>query len=366
MACGYTFFMKMKIEKPWSDVLFFMGITVAVYIGVRFFLPLVYPFLFALFFASLLHPIVNKIQNKIKIPRGLISFVVVTLAVLMIGVPLVLLFLKLVRELGSLIGSYKSWKGEAYDIWCMCCERVEQLSGIKATTFVDWGSGRADSLIQTVQEKVTPVLMKCSIDGLKGIAGFFWRFLVAMVATVLMLNDYPNLRRRFFGTTPGKIVRRLGKETMHAGGSYLKAQLIILAIVSTICVIGLFFTGNKYALTAGIGIGLCDALPFLGTGTVFVPWLLLKLIQGKYILAVVYGLLYIICNIVREFLEPKLVGKELGIHPLAVIFSIYVGMCVYGGAGIILGPLSGLLIWELYRIRRESGLAEQQGTSSGL
>ena len=349
----------MKIEKPWSDVLFFIGITVAVYLGVRFFLPLVYPFLFALFFAAVLHPLVNKIQNKIKIPRGIISFAVVALSVLIVGVPLFLLLVKLVRELGSLIGNYKSWKGEMYDIWCMCCERVEQFSGMKATAFVDWGSGQADSLIQVFQEKATPVLMKYSIDGLKGIAGFFWRFVVCLVATVLILNDYPDLRRRFFGTAPGKIVRRLGKETMHAGGSYLKAQLIILAAVSTICVAGLFFTGNRYALTAGIGIGLCDALPFFGTGTIFVPWLLLELIRGKYFLAIVYGVLYIICNIVREFLEPKLVGKELGIHPLAVIFSIYVGMCVYGGAGILLGPLSGLLIWELYRIRTESISADQ-------
>ena len=134
--------MKMKIEKPWSDVLFFIGITVAVYLGVRFFLPLVYPFLFALFFAAVLHPLVNKIQNKIKIPRGIISFAVVALSVLIVGVPLFLLLVKLVRELGSLIGNYKSWKGEMYDIWCMCCERVEQFSGMKATAFVDWGSGQ--------------------------------------------------------------------------------------------------------------------------------------------------------------------------------------------------------------------------------
>lgn len=353
--------MKIRIEKPWSDVLFFAGITVVVYLGVKYLLALVFPFLFAVLFAAFLHPIVQKIENKIKIPRGILSFAAVALAVLVIGVPLMLLLFKLVRELCSLIGNYNMWKGEAYDLWCMCCERVEQLSGIKAASFVSWGSGQADFMIQNVQEKVVPVLMNCSISGLKGVAGFFWKFLVTMVATVLVLSDYPKLRKCFFGTPPGRIVRHLGKETVNAFGTYIKAQLIIWSIVSAICVLGLFLTGNKYALAVGIGIGFCDALPFLGTGTVFVPWLLIKLIQGEYQLAFVYGLLYIICNIVREFLEPKLVGKELGVHPLAVIFSIYVGICVYGGAGIVLGPLSALLIWEVYRMRADKGEQKEEG-----
>ncbi len=133
----------------------------------------------------------------------------------------------------------------------------------------------------------------------------------------------------------------------------MKAQFIIFGIVSAICVVGLFLTGNRYALLAGVGIGFCDALPFVGTGIIFVPWLILKLFQGEYLFAVVYGVLYIVCNITREFLEPKLVGKGLGIHPLSVIISLYVGMCVFGGLGILLGPLSALLIWECYQMRQE-------------
>lgn len=345
--------MKKKIEKPWSDVLFLTGITIAVYLGIRFLLPLVFPFLLAILFAALLHPVVKKLENRIKIPRGILSFLVVILALLIIGLPVIWLVFKLIREFCSLIGGYKNWKGEVEEIWCMCSERIEQISGVNTATFLNWGSGRANSVMTNLQEKVVPFLMDCSINGLKGIAGFFWKFLVTMVATILTLTDYPGLRRRFLQTTPGKIAGRLGKNTMHAGGTYLKAQMIIFSIVSVICVIGLFLTGNRYALLAGIGIGFCDALPFLGTGTIFIPWLILKLFQGEYLFAVVYGLLYIICNIVREFLEPKLVGKGLGIHPLSVIFSIYVGMCVFGGIGILFGPLSALVIWELYQMRQE-------------
>ena len=350
--------MKRRIEKPWSDVLFLIGITIAVYLGMKYLLALVFPFLLAILFAFLLHPIVEKLNHKLKLPRNILSFLVVSLFVVLVGIPFILLGWKLIQESCNLIRSYRGWKGEVERIWCLCCDRLEEISGIDTATVLNWGGGQANSIMVRLQEKVVPFLMNCSVDGMKGIAGFFWKFIVTVVATVLTLTDYPKLQERFLTTAPGRLAGRLGKSTMNAGGTYLKAQLIIWACVSAVCVAGLFLSGNRYALLAGIGIGFCDALPFLGTGTIFVPWLIIKLLQKEYLFAVLYGALYIICNLIREFLEPKLVGKGLGIHPLAVIFSLYVGICIYGGAGIVLGPLSILLIWELYQVWKE-GIAKK-------
>ena len=99
-----------------------------------------------------------------------------------------------------------------------------------------------------------------------------------------------------------------------------------------------------------MGIGFCDALPFIGTGTIFVPWALINILLGKYKQAVWLFVYYIICSFVRELLEPKLVGKHLGVPPLAVLMSIYIGIQVYGGAGVIFGPVSALLIYEIYML----------------
>lgn len=126
----------------------------------------------------------------------------------------------------------------------------------------------------------------------------------------------------------------------HAGGTYLKAQLIILALISGVCIAGLFLTGNSYAILAGVLIGMSDALPFIGTGLVFIPWLIIDLFRGKYFAAVIYGILFILSTFIREFMEPRLMGRGLGVHPLAVIISIYAGLKIYGTAGVILGPLS--------------------------
>ena len=97
-----------------------------------------------------------------------------------------------------------------------------------------------------------------------------------------------------------------------------------------------------------------DAPPlFFGTGTVFIPWLLFKVFCGQYLLAGAYGIIYLICNFTREFLEPKLIGNKLSIHPMLVLISTYVGLCVFGVFGFFLGPVAGLLIAEIYKASEE-------------
>lgn len=340
--------MRMKLEKPWSNALLFMGITIAVYLSMKYLLPIVFPFFLAAILAILLHGIVDKIQNRIRLPRSMISFLVLVLAILLIGIPLLLLLWQLIKQICSLVGGYSTWKGEIAGIWYNCCSRIEALIGIKAELIQEWGNNRMNGVMETLQEKVVPFLMSFSLNSLKQLAGFFWKLIVTVIATQLMLSDYDNIRIRIMKTSVGDFLQHLSIDTKRAGGMYLKAQFIILLIISGICVVGLFLTGNSYALLAGIGIGLCDALPFIGTGIIFVPWLIIKLFQGEYWMALIYGVMYIICNLTREFLEPKLVGKKLGIHPLFVIFSIYVGISMFGMFGVILGPVSGLLIWEIY------------------
>ena len=345
--------MRIRMEKAWSDVLKLAGITIVVYCGIRYILPVVVPFLFAAIFAVLLHPVVDKLEKKIKLPRGLFSFLVLAGVVLLILLPLGWILWKLLLEACSFLGKYELWEGKIRHIWCECCVWMEELTGRQADFIEAWGETRVEQMSAVMGEKVLPILLNCSVSGIRYIAGIAWKLLVTLVAAVMILTDYKNLRKWFDRTVFGRILKRLGTDTIHAGGTYLKAQFFIMFVITAICVLGLFLTGNPYALLAGIGIGVCDALPFLGTGTVFFPWLFICIFQKKYMLAVWYGVLYLICTLVREFMEPKLVGKGIGVHPLIVIFSLYVGICVYGASGIILGPLSALLIWEIYRMDRK-------------
>ena len=113
--------------------------------------------------------------------------------------------------------------------------------------------------------------------------------------------------------------------------------------------IGVWISGStRIPVAVGIGIGFLDALPVFGTGTVFVPWLLICLLQGKYASALILAATYGVCMLTREILEPKLIGNRLGILPIVILMSVYVGVKLYGFGGILLGPLSILLIRELW------------------
>ena len=94
-------------------------------------------------------------------------------------------------------------------------------------------------------------------------------------------------------------------------------------------------------------MGFLDMLPFIGTGITLLPLALFELVMGRTILAVVFVLLYVVCYFVREFMEPRLIGQRIGIHPLIILMSVFLGVKLYGLLGIVTGPLSYLLVREL-------------------
>ena len=114
-----------------------------------------------------------------------------------------------------------------------------------------------------------------------------------------------------------------------------------------ICGVGLLWLRNPYWLLLGIVLGLVDALPVFGTGTILMPWAVVCVLCGSYRYAAVLLAMCFISYVVREYLEPKLMGKGLGTHPLGMLAAVYVGLVLFGVAGVITGPLAFILIREL-------------------
>ena len=125
---------------------------------------------------------------------------------------------------------------------------------------------------------------------------------------------------------------------------YIKAQLILMAITFVEVTIGLFIIGIDYAILFGLIISFIDVLPVLGTGTILIPWALFSLITGNYSLGFSLIILYGVVLLVRQFLEPKIVGGQIGLHPLATLSAMYIGLKVLGIMGMILGPIIVLVI----------------------
>jgi len=193
---------------------------------------------------------------------------------------------------------------------------------------------------------------------------------VTGIAAILLAGDYDKLRemgqRWSFYENVSEALRGISR----AIGRYLHAQCIIMGLVMLICTVGIWSSGTaKSPLLAGVGTGFLDALPIFGTGTVFVPWILILVIwQKRYRAAVVLAVTYGLCTLTRELLEPRLVGAHLKLLPVVVLASVYVGVKIYGAGGIVLGPLSVLIIQELWKRvdadKKEGASANEADTPS--
>ena len=337
------------MKKPLLDVVRILGITLAVYLVMRYLLPLVIPFLIAFFIAKQLYPLVEKFRKRLKLKRGIAIAVILLLFLAVLLWLLWLLGRNLVLQLRQLSEDMPTYQDQVIILWGGFCSRVEVLVGMKAGTLDGKVMETIPKLWDNVKGTLLPSLIGSSVSWIKGLIVLGAVLIVVGISTLLFVKEYDALKLGLEKSVLGRSVLAVFRRVYQAGGGYLKAQVLIMLVVSGVCIIGLFCTGNPYALLAGIGIGLCDALPFLGTGTIFIPWAVIEIINGRYVMAAVYAVIYTIANLTRELLEPKLVGDKLGMPPLAVIVSVYIGLGIFGLWGFALGPLSYILIREIRR-----------------
>lgn len=254
--------MKNEVKNSMLQLLKIAVITALVYLAFRYLLGLVFPFLIAYGIAVLLNPLLEKINRRWKIKRGILSALLVLLVFVVAGGLLGMAGYALISQAKKLVQNYDSVAAQGTQVWNLCCQRVEELCGIQNGYVEHCVSSYVPMLWQKCRTDVVPKLMNYSIGYVKGFLVGFTIFIVIMVSTILILADYPNIRKKAVDHPIGNLIYRIGRNMKKAGGTYLKAQLIILLIISSICCVGLFLTGNSYAVLVGCGIGLCDALPF--------------------------------------------------------------------------------------------------------
>ncbi len=152
-----------------------------------------------------------------------------------------------------------------------------------------------------------------------------------------------------FGRSFYKKVLFFKQKVCSALFSYIKAQLLIELIIFTVLFIGFTVLEIPYSLIFSIIVVIVDAIPILGTGTILIPWAILCIMSENIALA--WGLLalYGVCLITRQIIEPKIIGSRFGIHPIASILSIYIGMKLFGVLGLFFGPLTALFVKSLLK-----------------
>ncbi|MGN0164791.1 MAG: sporulation integral membrane protein YtvI [Lachnospiraceae bacterium] len=327
-------------ETKVKHFLIILIVTVAVFLTFRYLLPLFLPFIIAFVLAWILTPFVKLMSRKLRFPVMFSS--VVGILILMAIISTVLFFLgkvaweQLVR-LGEHFPEYEqAFFNGVEDI----CEKADGLLGkdvgtARNTIFEE--NGFVDRISTWIISNATQV----TIDFAGLLVAFLGVLLIVFVSAVLIL--YERVTSKKEEEREKTVLSRVLDQFSKAGAAYLKTQFILMLIIGGISSLGLALLKNPYALLIGLGIGVMDAFPVLGSGMILGPWTVITFFNGKFregfILLIIYGA----CQIAREFLEPKLLGDKIGVKPIYTIMSMYIGIKLFGVTGFILGPL-GLVV----------------------
>jgi len=182
---------------------------------------------------------------------------------------------------------------------------------------------------------------------LTAIPGTIFRMFLAIISAFFFIKDKELIREKVAGLFPAQM-RQKGQNVRSsltkALGGWFRGQLIIMSVVGTVCIIGLVVLRSPYAILVGLGIAAFDIIPILGAGGILIPWAIISFVGGNTTFGIGLLAISVLCFLCRQILEPKIVGKRIGLHPIILLMSVYLGVVTLGAIGILAGPFITLVI----------------------
>jgi len=330
-----------------------IGVTAGVYLAFRYALPLFAPFVAAYLLAGAVRPVVLFLKRRLHIPMSVGGGLVLFLLVAVLGTGLIFLGKLLVEQIVRFIENYGGYRDAAMGAAERFCSRVDGWFSLKAGTVEEMMHTGLARVEKAMDEDILPKLSKQSVAAMGSFAYGVAGVIITFVAAVLLLGEKEKYakgyRRSPFYAEAKQVLGRLSE----AGVAYLKTQGILMLLVGLVCTVGFLFVKREYALLLGIGVAVFDAFPVLGSGLILVPWAVVCLLQGNYGSMAILIVMYLLCIVVREGLEPKLLGNRIGIPPLYTLMAVYVGVELFGFWGVILGPFGLVIIRAVLDTEKE-------------
>lgn len=318
------------------------------------------PFVVGWVLAMIANPLVRLLERRVKLVRkhSSIVIVVVTLA-LVVGI----IYLIISKSIAFLHGFMKDlpvlYAGIEEDV-THGLEQLDQLfqflpEGIRHT----WSE--IGSNLGSYVGKIAPPTVEAAGNVAKGIPGALVYFVVTVLSAYFFIVERDKILSFVKHHTPPwahRYANHLKVELFRLIGSYFMAQFKIMLVVWLILTVGFLLLGVGYAPLWGFLIAFLDFLPVFGTGTALIPWGIVKLLGGEYAFAAGLLLIYVLTQVIRQVVQPKLVGDSMGLNPLLTLLLLYMGFKLNGIAGMILAVPIGLFFVSLYDFGAFRGITD--------
>lgn len=332
------------------------ALLAGLFLGVRYLLPLIFPFLLGGALALAAEPIVRFSCRRLRLPRPVAAGIGVGMSFSFLAMIILMLAALVLRQLRTLAGVLpdleESIQGGMASLSSRLLELADKVPGgigaILTQNINDLFSGGS-----RVLDQATSYLLHLASGILSRVPGRALSFGTAIIASFMISAKLPKLKsalRARLGTRKLQPVLDTLRQLRHSLGCWLKAELKLSGITFFVALLGLLLLRIPYAPLWAVVIALVDAFPVLGTGTVLVPWSLISFLQGDHLLA--FGLLglYAAAAVTRTVLEPRLVGRQLGLDPLVTLLALYAGFKLFGLGGMILSPILAVTTVQLLEL----------------
>lgn len=307
------------------------------------------PFVTAWLLARLTRPIMAFLKNRLRLPSGL-SALLITLLVLAIMAGLILLLygitVSLLTDVSVLMTDADQWLENIY----LQAEQLFAQLDIDYDSFLTYLGRSADQLSDW-----SVALLRSLVNLAAAAPQMLIVFFISLIATYYWCRDEERVNAMIRRTLPGK-GGDIYEEVTEIVSGYAKLILCLILVAMVISVAGLLLAGAKNPVFLGLLVGCFNIVPSIGPAVILIPWALWCLFQGK--LAMALGLIAIWALIVlsRYLILPHMMGRAQGIHPLATLASLFVGLMIFGVVGIILGPVILAICLGLFRRLRNGPL----------
>ncbi len=315
-----------------------------------FFLPFVAGWIIAL----IASPMVRFFEKKVKLKRKAGSAIVI---IVVIGLVVLLLYLAGVRLIEEGVGlvnalpdMWENIEAEFSEIGNNLNIVYEKLPKDIQTTLSDVTSRIGSYVGELLGGLGTPTIAAVG-NFAKQLPSIIIGVIMALLSSYFFVADRSGINEWFNRHMPRSLQNRyhmVKRSLVRAVGGYFKAQFKIEIWMYILLVIGFTILGVDYALLIAIGVAFLDFLPFFGTGTVMVPWAILKILSGDYQMALGLLIIWGVGQLVRQVIQPKIVGDSVGVPPIPTLFLLFIGYKLGSVIGMIVAVPIGLIVYTMY------------------
>ena len=344
----------MESRRPYWQVgirLLFSVLATAAFVLIGFrLLIFLMPFVIGWIIASVAAPLVNWLEKRLKIVKKLGSALIVILVLALIVVALYFAVSRIAEEVADLIQDFPR-------LYAQLESGLRQIGQNMSVVFNRLPSGIKEgwnTVVENLDQYMGDLVSRISEPTVTAAGNFAKRvpyylisFIVAVMSAYFFTVQREEVIRWFKKTAPEAVERRMTlviDNLKYAVGGYFKAQFKIMGVVFLILLAGLAFLQTRYFVLVAFLIAFLDFLPFFGTGTAMIPWAVYTFFMGEYKTTVALVVIYVVTQVVRQLLQPKLVGDSVGLNPLVTLILLYIGYRIRGVIGMIIAVPVGMVL----------------------